>query len=256
MRATQPFFGFFMDISNLAFQLTFFEPMIRILICLCLVAVTLGGMAQNLNRFYENGKVGYRNTSGETVVDAHFDAGSEFQEGFAIVLVGSKRGYIDHSGKLAIPAQFEDAAPFCEGLASVSLGGKYGYITTSGHWHITNEFQKAESFSEGFALVSRNGKSFFIDGNGQQTFNLFFDQGRSFTEGFAAVKIGRWGYIDRSGKFVIKCQYDDAFPFTDGIAVVLEKGIRRYIDPKNHRKGTVIVPREAGIDGSKFLEEH
>jgi hypothetical protein len=31
---------------------------------------------------------------------------------------------------------------------------------------------------------------------------------------------GRWGYIDKSGKFVINPQFDEASPFADGLARV------------------------------------
>ena len=36
-----------------------------------------------------------------------------------------------------------------------------------------------------------------------------FDEAHSFSQGLAAVKVGsKWGFIDKSGKFVIQPQFD------------------------------------------------
>jgi hypothetical protein len=45
----------------------------------------------------------------------------------------------------------------------------------------------------------------------------------TFYEGLAVVRIGgKWGYIDRTGKYVINPQFDSAFPFFEG-----------YFDPED-----------------------
>ena len=46
-----------------------------------------------------------------------------------------------------------------------------------------------------------------------------------FSEGLAAVKQNdKWGYIDETGKTVIPFEYDYAFPFNEGVAVVAKYG--------------------------------
>lgn len=40
----------------------------------------------------------------------------------------------------------------------------------------------------------------------------------------------KWGYIDVSDRFVIPPQYDLAFPFINGLALVNLSGNRGYID--------------------------
>ena len=48
-----------------------------------------------------------------------------------------------------------------------------------------------------------------------------FDEADSFTQGRARVKLGdKWGYIDKTGTFVINPQLDEAEPFSAGIALV------------------------------------
>ena len=97
-------------------------------------------------------------------------------------------------------------------------------------------------FSEGLAparLESKAGPWGFVDTN----FNFVippdkYDDVRHFKDGLAAVCIDdssssprrQWGYIDKTGKFVIKPQYLSAECFSDGLALV------SIVDPKDERK--------------------
>lgn len=51
-------------------------------------------------------------------------------------------------------------------------------------------------------------------------------------------KKGKVGYADQSGNVVIKCQYEGAQPFSDGVAIVSKSGKSGIIDSK----GTVLLP--------------
>ena len=42
---------------------------------------------------------------------------------------------------------------------------------------------------------------------------------------------GKWGYIDRSGRFVIAAQFEEASEFSEGVAAVCcDRGKTRYVD--------------------------
>ena len=84
--------------------------------------------AQGVSRFYENGKVGYKKSTGEIIVPAHYTAGSEMFGSYAIVLDGQKRGYINDKGEVMIPFVYDDASVFADGLAHLMKGSKNGYI--------------------------------------------------------------------------------------------------------------------------------
>lgn len=48
-----------------------------------------------------------------------------------------------------------------------------------------------------------------------------YEDASPFSEGLAAVREnGKWGYIDETGSLVISCQYDLAYPFREGLAIV------------------------------------
>src|ERR1039458_2518472 len=69
-----------------------------------------------------NGRWGFANKSGETVINPQFDRAEVFAEGLAPVRMG-RWGYVDASGKVVINPQFDKADVFSEGLAAVKLGG-------------------------------------------------------------------------------------------------------------------------------------
>src|SRR5438552_1932761 len=52
-----------------------------------------------------------------------------------------------------------------------------------------------------------------------------------FVEGLARWKFGsKYGFIDRSGKVIIKPQFDLTFQFSEGLAAIQIKGKWGYID--------------------------
>jgi len=80
--------------------------------------------------------------------------------------------------------------------------------------------------------VDKHGKAGYIDHTGKIVIPLKFDDAWPFSEGLAPVRIGEdWGYIDKTGRVVIKPQFFSARNFSQGFS---EVGIywegRRIID--------------------------
>jgi WG repeat protein len=186
-----------------------------------------------------------------------------------VVIVNDKRGYIDANGRIAIKPQFEGANPFSEGLAVVATsenGYAEGYIDSTGAEIIKPQFDKATDFSEGRALVGFDqtkkeirvgdrtvfvGASHpsylwgYIDRTGKYIVAPTFPNALGFSEGLAAVQLpeGKWGYIDKAGSFVIKPQFQSASRFSDGLACVMRDGKYGFID----RTGKIAIsPRFTG----------
>src|ERR1035441_6437514 len=57
--------------------------------------------------------------------------------------VNGKYGFMDRSGKTVVTPQFDGAGGFSEGLAQVRVGTKSGYINTKGVLVITPQFDAA-----------------------------------------------------------------------------------------------------------------
>ena len=194
-------------------------------------------------------KWGYINAEGEVVIEPKFDSAWSFSEGLAVVGIGDssgKYGYINPEGEIVIKPQFGSARRFSEGLAGVKIGSifsKWGYINAAGEVVIEPQFDEAKDFSEGLAGVkigrSYMGKWGYINAKGEyviepqfydayssqesngRTITKYVDNAWYFSEGLVRVMIGdKWGYIDREGKIVIDPQFDLAFSFNNGLALV------------------------------------
>ena len=94
----------------------------------------------------------------------------------------------------------------------------------------------------GLFLAKSDGKYGYIDKTGTYVINPQFEDATHFSEGLAAVKIrsgstGKWGYIDKAGKIVINPQFDDAKDFSEGLAAVRIGDNYGYID----KTGTYVI---------------
>jgi hypothetical protein len=139
-------------------------------------------------------------------------------------------GYIDGRGIVRIPFQFAQAEPFSEGLAAVRVTNQqdgpftafWGFIDHSGSLKIPAGYTSVGPFSDGLAWVQRNNKVGYVDKTGFMAIDARFGPGsQSFSEGLAAVvnEDSKWGFIDRSGNWVIPPRYRIAASFHDGLAV-------------------------------------
>ena len=77
-----------------------------------------------------------------------------------------------------------------------------------------------------------------------------YDDAWYFSEGLALVKInGKWGFIDKTGAMVIPAKYDVACPFIEGLASVKINGKWGSID----KTDTMVIP--AKYDGAGSFSE-
>jgi hypothetical protein len=57
-----------------------------------------------------------------------------------------KYGFIEQAGTTVIPLKYDDARHFSEGLACVKLNGKWGFIDKTGNEIVPLKYDKAEDF--------------------------------------------------------------------------------------------------------------
>jgi hypothetical protein len=101
--------------------------------------------------------------------------------------------------------------------------GQWGLMTPDGQLMHPPEWRYLDVFFEGRArFKDRNGKFGFLDEKGNILVPPQFDDAFRFNEGLAVVKSqGKWGYIDRSGKIAIPPTFRLASPFYEGRAFVI-----------------------------------
>jgi hypothetical protein len=109
----------------------------------------------------------------------------------------------------------------------LSLHGKCGELIGPDEFQIYPQHLKNLSFKNGLAEVFVGDKVFYISETGKAVRTHLYDNGADyFVEGLArTLWKGKFGYMDQSLNVVIKPEYDFAFPFENGIAVVC-KGCR------------------------------
>ncbi|MBQ8464031.1 MAG: WG repeat-containing protein [Prevotella sp.] len=185
-------------------------------------------------------KFGFKDrTTGEVVVPCIWHMAEPFSEGMAVVRDGNRRyGFIDMTGKVVIACKWTQALSFHEGLASVTNDeGRSGYINKDGETVLPFKWFAAGSFGEGLATVKEemNGKYGFIDRTGRLVIpcQWWIGFGR-FSEGLCPVcdwDTHRYGYIDKTGRLVLPYKWFTAKEFENGRARVSEyMGNYYYID--------------------------
>jgi hypothetical protein len=132
-----------------------------------------------------------------------------------VIVQDGKYGYIDHTGKIIIRPQFVWAEDFWEGLGTVFACGRYVSINSSG------TVSPLRAAIRGHLEPKHEGsKSGFVDADGLFKISPIFDDALPFSQGLAAVQIdGKWGFIDAAGRQVIQPQFEAAFYFREGVAI-------------------------------------
>ncbi len=197
---------------------------------------------------------GVIDTSGKLVIaPQNFSNFKPFSCGLARVDLRSENGYhfIDRSGKLVLKG-YSSAESFSFDRALVKKDNQEFFIDKAGNRLFQDKnYRYMESFSDGLAVVSINdNKEFdsstpsygFIDTNGELAIDLrksgirdYYTPQR-FSEGLAAlkykVKDSVYGvlFINKSGKvaFDIGERFSEAYPFTDGMAMVKERSTEKW----------------------------
>jgi WG containing repeat len=131
-------------------------------------------------------------------------------------------GFVNRSGEIVVPFKYQFAMGFAEGVAPVWIEPRRcGYIDTNGQIVIEPKYKYCRPFSEGIANVEVEDGWTFIGRDGAPITSDVFQSVSQFADGRGPAKTSdRWGYIDRDGHFAISAQYEHAWPFSGGHAIV------------------------------------
>lgn len=100
-------------------------------------------------------------------------------------------------------------------------------------------FDDIGGFKDGISRASINGKYGYIDKSGEFIIKPQFDiASKKFNEGLASVQFnGKYGYIDKSGNIIIEPKFDDARDFSEGLAIIKVNNKYGFID----KTGKIII---------------
>jgi hypothetical protein len=169
-----------------------------------------------LKSFEQDGRYGFRDVRGTVVIPAQYLSVYDFSSN-GVAFVADDKGWscIDTKNKVLLEPFLYDNGPdyVSEELFRYIENKKIGFANPECSVVIKAEYDFAAPFEEGLAPVC-NGCSVVSDGDEHST-----------------IKGGTWGYIDKTGKLVIPMQYQDAQPFADGKASVMQNQKTFTIDP-------------------------
>jgi hypothetical protein len=186
-------------------------------------------------------KKGLMDLTGKTIIPAIYDdIAGYFSDGLCWVKKGDKEGFVNQKGEEVILDDNQYPAQSFQGLPTpIVRGNRTGYMDTLGHLIIPATYLRAYGFSEGLAAVIYNAKLGFIDANNQLVIPAVYNDAwqSKFQQGRAAVMDGKtqkFGYIDKTGKWLIPPTYDSAGIFENGYAVVKKGRKCGLIDLEGH----------------------
>ncbi len=225
-----------------------------------------GAFHDGLAKIEVEGKTGYIDKSGEVVIPAVFTRASPFSEGLAAATKSTTGdedwGPFNKTVEVAIPpVLFIQADSSAKGLAdatkSTTGDDGWGYLDRTGKWVIPPKFEFATSFQENLAPANRSHSCGYIDATGAYVLRPRASPGENdcatvsgdFVEGLSRWKFGnKYGFIDHSGKVVIKPRFELTFHFSEGLAAVKIKGKLGYVN----KKGKAVIKPRALVRAGDF----
>ena len=177
----------------------------------------------------KNGKVGYINGKGKTVIAFNYDRMNDSQWARGVrderIIVKQNRGFgvLDTRGKIIVRPEraISHISDFSQGLATVTAGGSTYTIDKNGNRtrqapdpspipEPTPAQGSLPNPSTHLPLTPRqqDGKWGFVDDKGVPMIIYAFDDVRAYSENLAGVRMGdNWGFIDKSGQLVIDFRF-------------------------------------------------
>lgn len=221
---------------------------------------------------------GYYDNSGFQRIDEKYSEAFSFSNGLAKVVLGKDQSFIDAYGSNMVPTSYESIHFFNDSLLVFEIRGKFGICRKNGQIIDSAKYDMIGSLLYDRALVLKKGMVGYMNGSGKLVLDLKFEEfpnyidDGQFNGNYAVVRLkGKFGVIDKMGKFIIPTsyaqmgnyssliafkkgkvwgfvdltnlpiivpQYDYAESFKDGYAVVESHGLSGMIDPK----GKMTVP--------------
>ena len=195
----------------------------------------------------KNGKKGVINYRGEVVVAPEWDD-LILHEDSASVCQGSRWGAITDldSGELGVPLTYDFVYEFgTNGYACFERGGRYGLVDREGNEMLSasydNYLDTSANLEEGYFLVAGDGPlQGAVIGKGGQVLisddHMFLSGANGEPYNMVCTPREKWGYVDRTGQYVIDAKYDNAGPFMPGkeVAFVELDGKIQLIDRKGN----------------------
>ncbi|GAB4240675.1 MAG: hypothetical protein Tsb0034_17250 [Ekhidna sp.] len=93
------------------------------------------------------------------------------------------------------------------------------------------EVQSIGGIGDDYILIEKDNRWGFSDGQGRLRISNRYEEAKPFSDGLAAIMLrGRWGFIDKDERIAIQPYYDEVGHFKDGLCTVSKSGAYGLID--------------------------
>jgi hypothetical protein len=233
----------------------------------------IGFFSEGIIYAYKDDKYQYYNIDGKPLFDRTYDEAFNFSNNRAKVFYNDTVAFIDNKGNTIIAKraknlrfyandlfviEYEDSlniinlndsillprsvnkiGELANNRALYSIDGEFGYLDQNGQIAIKakydvypNYFQFSE-FKNNHAKIAKGNKYSLIDSLDKKILPAIFDNIGDFGELIPISKGNGWGYTDKSTRLIIRYDYDYAYPFIRGKAIVTKDGLSGVINTKN-----------------------
>lgn len=211
-----------------------------------------------------NGLHGIINSNGDIVLPCEYH--SIDYDGFAVTVEKNNQyGLSTLDGRTIVPCEYDEIIRNYESSYTISRDGKSGFVQ-DGALLFPCEYNSLRYVQDyDVAVAAKDGKYGLIKPDGTVLVDFTYVYGNTFSEGLWAVRDSstwKMGYVDMDGKIVIGFQYDECFPFYDGIACArlgteyyfidkTGKVLSKYASANqfHHKDGTLFGIYENGLWG-------
>lgn len=167
---------------------------------------------------------------------------------------GNIWGYAHYDGeRIATRSLLLVAYDFVEGRAVVRTQRGYGMIDTSGRMVLNDVWEDVAWYGdENIATAcDTQGRWHIFDRLGRQLSTHPADWMGDACEGYIVARKGaKFGYYSTDGQKRTDFIYDEAFSFSEGVALVAHNGTRYHIDTSFHRISSKEEERVRGIEAN------
>jgi len=154
---------------------------------------------------------------------------------FLPISIDGKYGYMNRFGEVVISPNYQFAGHFVNGLATVGNDDRYGAINKSGQLIIPFAYGSVSDFNQGRAIVEENDLLGIVDRNNKVIAPFEYeDLGDLSSELIYFSKGLRYGYMDIYGETKITENFDEAYSFMNGRALVEIGDYQAIIDSKGN----------------------
>jgi len=165
--------------------------------------------------------------------EGKFDEARPMQHGFGAVRKGELWGYMDADGQLAVECTFDEAGDFWQGIAPVRQGETWHFIDPAGKRAFAGDFNDADEFRDGLAPVRLGEYWGYVNTEGKMVLEAIYQGAGRFQllVHLASAKAdGKWGLIDKTGKWVAKPQFDGMLTFGPERVALMYDGYTEFGD--------------------------